>query len=278
MTREQRTTHEQTVLEARNLSKTFASRSFLGRTVSETKAVNEVSLSLRAGKTYALVGESGSGKSTTGRLLQGLITPTAGEVTVIGADGSSSEQSTARANRDVQMIFQDPYSSLNPRRRIRSILEESLRIIGEKDPKVLRKKVDEALSSVGFTGEHAQRYPHEFSGGQRQRIGIARALVASPRIIICDEPVSALDVSIQAQILNLLRRLQADLGLAYLFITHDMSVVRYLAHRVGVMHQGQIVEEADTAELFADPQHHYTKRLLSSVPIHHPSQRTTAKG
>ncbi|MGO2862189.1 MAG: ATP-binding cassette domain-containing protein [Brevibacterium sp.] len=271
-------THDRTILEARNLSKTFASRSFLGRTVSETKAVNDVSLSLSAGKTYALVGESGSGKSTTGRLLQGLISPTAGDVRVIGADGISSEQSTARANRDVQMIFQDPYSSLNPRRRIRSILEESLRIIGERGPKVLRTRVDEALSAVGFSDEHAQRYPHEFSGGQRQRIGIARALVASPRIIICDEPVSALDVSIQAQILNLLRKLQADLGLAYLFITHDMSVVRYLAHRVGVMHQGQIVEEADTADLFADPQHDYTKRLLSSVPIHHPSQRTTAKG
>ncbi|MDN5586092.1 MAG: ATP-binding cassette domain-containing protein [Brevibacterium aurantiacum] len=278
MTIEQTETHEQTVLEARNLSKVFASRSFLGRTVSETKAVDQVSLSLSAGKTYALVGESGSGKSTTGRLLQGLITPTAGEVSIFGTDGSSSEQSTTRANRDVQMIFQDPYSSLNPRRRIRSILEESLRIIGEKEPKTIRLKVDEALAAVGFTEEHAQRYPHEFSGGQRQRIGIARALVASPRIIICDEPVSALDVSIQAQILNLLRKLQRDLGLAYLFITHDMSVVRYLAHRVGVMHQGKIVEEADTAELFANPQHDYTKRLLSSVPIHHPSQRSTAKG
>ncbi|MBM6589034.1 ATP-binding cassette domain-containing protein [Brevibacterium sp. RIT 803] len=271
-------TLEQTVLEARNLTKTFVTRSPMGRTVAETKAVDQVSLSLTAGRTYALVGESGSGKSTTGRLLQGLITPTAGEVIVSAADGSKLTQNTKRSNRDVQMIFQDPYSSLNPRRRIRSILEESLRIIGEKDPTTLRSKVDEALSAVGFSDEHAQRYPHEFSGGQRQRIGIARALVASPRIIICDEPVSALDVSIQAQILNLLRSLQADLGLAYLFITHDMSVVRYLAHRVGVMHQGKIVEEADTAELFANPQHDYTKRLLASVPIHHPSQRTTAKG
>lgn len=269
---------DQFVLEARNLSKTFSSRSFLGRTLSETRAVDQASLSLAAGSTYALVGESGSGKSTTGRLLQGLVTPSSGDVTVMAADGSTAVQTTARANRDVQMIFQDPYSSLNPRRRIRSILEEALHIVGEKDPTILRSKVDEALAAVGFGDEHAQRYPHEFSGGQRQRIGIARALVVSPRIIICDEPVSALDVSIQAQILNLLRKLQAELGLAYLFITHDMSVVRYLAHRVGVMHRGRIVEEADTAELFANPQHDYTKRLLASVPIHHPSQRTTAKG
>lgn len=269
---------DQTVLEARNLTKTFTSRSFLGRTQSETKAVDQVSLSLSAGKTYALVGESGSGKSTTGRLLQGLITPTSGDAVVIASDGSAAVQSTSRSNRDVQMIFQDPYSSLNPRRRIRGILEESLRIIGERDPTVLRSKVDEALAAVGFGEEHAQRYPHEFSGGQRQRIGIARALVVSPRIIICDEPVSALDVSIQAQILNLLRKLQKELGLAYLFITHDMSVVRYLAHRVGVMHRGKIVEEADTAELFSNPKHDYTKRLLASVPIHHPSERSETKG
>ena len=266
------------VLEARHLSKTFTTRSFLGRTTSENHAVDNVSLSLTAGKTYALVGESGSGKSTTGRMLQGLITPTAGDVVVRAADGTTSVQTTARANQDVQMIFQDPYSSLNPRRRIRSILEESLRIIGERDPSELRSKVDEALNAVGFSDEHAQRYPHEFSGGQRQRIGIARALVVSPKIIICDEPVSALDVSIQAQILNLLRRLQTDLGLAYLFITHDMSVVRYLSHRVGVMYRGRIVEEADTADLFVHPQHDYTKRLLSSVPIHHPSLRTPPKG
>ncbi|MCI4011117.1 ATP-binding cassette domain-containing protein [Brevibacterium sp. ZH18] len=269
---------DHTVLEARNLSKTFSSRSLLGRTTSETRAVDHVSLSLTAGKTYALVGESGSGKSTTGRLLQGLISPSAGEVTIRASNGSTSVQSISRANRDVQMIFQDPYSSLNPRRRIRGILEESLRIIGEREPAVLRSKVDEALAAVGFGEEHAQRYPHEFSGGQRQRIGIARALVVSPKIIICDEPVSALDVSIQAQILNLLRKLQAELGLAYLFITHDMTVVRYLAHRVGVMHRGKIVEEADTADLFANPQHDYTKRLLASVPIHHPSQRAEAKG
>jgi len=268
---------DQPVLEAHNLSKTFTTRSFLGRTTSESRAVDDVSLSLTAGKTFALVGESGSGKSTTGRMLQGLITPSSGHVTVRAADGSTTVQTTARANRDVQMIFQDPYSSLNPRRRIRGILEESLRIVGEKDPSVLRTKVDEALSAVGFSDEHAQRYPHEFSGGQRQRIGIARALVVNPKIIICDEPVSALDVSIQAQILNLLRKLQADLGLAYLFITHDMSVVRYLSHRVGVMYHGQIVEEADTPDLFAAPQYDYTKRLLSSVPIHHPSLRTSAK-
>lgn len=269
---------EQPVLEALNLTKTFSTHSFLGRTTSETKAVDQVSFSLTAGRTYALVGESGSGKSTTGRLLQGLITPNSGEVVIRASDGSTAVQNISRANRDVQMIFQDPYSSLNPRRRIRSILEEALRIVGERDPAILRSKVDEALAAVGFGDEHAQRYPHEFSGGQRQRIGIARALVVSPRIIICDEPVSALDVSIQAQILNLLRKLQNELGLAYLFITHDMSVVRYLAHRVGVMHRGKIVEEADTSELFADPQHDYTKRLLASVPIRHPSQRAEAKG
>lgn len=269
--------NDSTVLEARHLSKTFSTRTLLGRTVSETKAVDDISLSLAKGRTYALVGESGSGKSTTGRLLQGLIRPTSGDIAVIAADGTRTMQTTAQVDRDVQMIFQDPYSSLNPRRRIRAILEEALRITGERNPQILRSKVDEALAAVGFGDEHASRYPHEFSGGQRQRIGIARALVVSPRIIICDEPVSALDVSIQAQILNLLRNLQAELGLTYLFITHDMSVVRYLAHRVGVMHRGRIVEEADTAELFANPQQEYTKRLLSSVPIHHPSQRTSAK-
>lgn len=264
---------EPALLSARGLVKTFVPRSPLGRKRAAVTAVDHVDLDLYRGETYALVGESGSGKSTTGRLLQGLITPTAGEVTLGGEVLNAATKGSRRLRRDVQMIFQDPYSSLNPRRRVRRILEEALRITGEGDRRAIRRRVGETLEAVGFGEEHAERFPHEFSGGQRQRIGIARALMVEPRVLICDEPVSALDVSVQAQVLNLLRALQREHGLTYLFISHDMSVVRYMADRVGVMYEGGIVEENTADALYAAPRHAHTRRLLASVPVQHPGRR-----
>ena len=261
------------VLTATGLSKHFVSRSPLGYKKGEVKAVNNVNLELYRGETYGLVGESGSGKSTTGRLLQGLIVPTAGTITLDGEELDTTRRGSARLRQDIQMIFQDPHSSLNPRRRIRQILEEALRIVGERDRKVIKARVIESLEAVGFAEEHGERFPHEFSGGQRQRVGIARALMVSPKVLICDEPVSALDVSIQAQVLNLLRRLQRERDLTYLFVSHDMSVIRYVADRVGVMLRGELVEENTANELYNNPQHEYTRQLLASVPIEHPDQR-----
>lgn len=261
------------LLQARGLTKEFVSRSTLGFKRGAVTAVNDVDLDLYPGETYALVGESGSGKSTTGRLLQGLIVPTAGEITFGGEVMDTTAKDAMRLRRDIQIIFQDPHSSLNPRRRVRHILEEALRIIGEKDHTLIRARVKESLQAVGFSEEHAERFPHEFSGGQRQRIGIARALMVEPKVLICDEPVSALDVSIQAQVLNLLRKLQRERGLTYLFISHDMSVVRYLADRIGVMYKGELIEENDADALYTRPQHAYTKKLLASVPIQHPDLR-----
>lgn len=262
------------VLTARGLTKKFVSRSSLGFKKGEVAAVDNIDLDLYRGETYGLVGESGSGKSTTGRLLQGLIIPTEGTITLDGEElDATDKKGSKHLRRDIQMIFQDPHSSLNPRRRIRQILEEALLIVGERDKKVIKERIRESLEAVGFNEEHAERFPHEFSGGQRQRIGIARALMVSPKVLICDEPVSALDVSIQAQVLNLLRKLQRERGLTYLFISHDMSVVRYLADRVGVMLKGKLVEQNTADELYNNPQHEYTQELLSSVPIEHPSQR-----
>lgn len=261
------------LLKAESLTKSFVSRTPLGFKKGEVKAVNNVNLELYRGETYGLVGESGSGKSTTGRLLQGLIIPTEGTITLDGEVMDATKRDSRRLRRDIQIIFQDPHSSINPRRRIRQILEEALTIVGERNKKTIKARVKESLEAVGFSEEHAERFPHEFSGGQRQRIGIARALMVSPKVLICDEPVSALDVSIQAQVLNLLRKLQRERGLTYLFISHDMSVVRYLADRVAVMLKGEIVEENTADELYNNPQHPYTQQLLSSVPIEHPDQR-----
>ena len=255
------------VLEVRELTKTFTQRNAIGLKKAEVHAVKNVSLSIKPGETYGLVGESGCGKSTTGRILQGLEEPTSGEVLFHGkpiADFDRIEKKKYRSK--VQMIFQDPNSSLNPRKRIGSILNETLVIQGVRDAAERKKRILASIEDVGFGEEHLVRYPHEFSGGQRQRIGIARALVTKPEVILCDEAVSALDVSIQAQILNLLNRIQKEYGLTYLFISHDLSVVRYIADRVGVMRSGQIVEEAPVDELFANPQNEYTRRLLSSVP------------
>ncbi|ROR73377.1 ABC transporter ATP-binding protein [Bogoriella caseilytica] len=262
------------LIDVENLTKVYKSRNALGLTTSEVTAVDGISFTLREGECFALVGESGCGKSTTGRMLQKLIAPTSGRIDYRGRSVADLRGGEERGFRSaVQMIYQDPYSSLNPRKRIGAILAESLRIAGVRSGAEIKERVHDSLEAVGFSTEHATRYPHEFSGGQRQRIGIARALTVNPQILLCDEPVSALDVSIQAQILNLLQRLQAERGLTYLFISHDLSVVRHIADRVAVMHRGQIVEEGPTAQIFTDPQHEYTRTLLDSVPTRRPGHR-----
>lgn len=216
-------------------------------------AVNQVNLTLEKGETLGLVGESGSGKSTLGRIILGLVPPTSGEIFFEG------KKKTGLLPRRMQMVFQDPYSSLNPRMTVGSILAEPTIIHGLPD------RIDELLDLVGLPVESKRRYPHEFSGGQRQRIGIARALALNPDFLICDEPISALDVSIQAQIVNLLQRLQKELGLTMLFIAHDLAIVRHVSNRIAVMHQGQIVELEKTDDLFCNPRHPYTQTLLSSM-------------
>jgi peptide/nickel transport system ATP-binding protein len=231
------------------------------------RAVDGVSLTVEQGETVALVGESGCGKSTLGKTLLRLIDPTAGSVDFQGTDITALSQRQLRAvRRSIQMIFQDPFASLNPRHTVRDILAAPLKVHGVRDRHERQRRVEEIIDRVGLPREALDRYPHEFSGGQRQRIGIARALILNPELVVCDEPVSALDLSIQAQILNLLADMKKELGLAYLFISHDLSVVRYFADRVLVMYLGKIVESADVAELWAAPKHPYTRALMDAVP------------
>ncbi len=262
------------ILEVRDLQKYFPIKSgVLKRTTGHVYAVDGVSFSIDEGKTLGLVGESGCGKSTTGRVLLRLLPATGGTVSFDGLDVmAASRASLQRLRRDMQIVFQDPYACLNPRKTVKSIIAEPLRIhdIGTESER--KKRVFDLLETVGLTVEHAERYPHEFSGGQRQRIGVARALALNPRLIICDEPVSALDVSIQAQMINLLEDLQKELKLTYLFIAHDLSVVKHISDRVAVMYLGKIAEIADSALLYIKPQHPYTEALLSAVPI--PDPRT----
>jgi peptide/nickel transport system ATP-binding protein/oligopeptide transport system ATP-binding protein len=253
------------LLEADGLVKDFPARG------GSIRAVDDVSFSIAAGETLGLVGESGSGKSTIARLVVQLLDPSAGVIRLDGDDVARGSRRARRSRRRrVQIVFQDPYSSLDPRMTARAIVAEPLRIAGR--AREIATRVPEVLALVGLGREHERRYPHELSGGQRQRVGIARALVVQPELLVLDEPVTALDGSIQAQILNLLARLQAELGLAYLFIAHDLAVVRHLADRVAVMHLGRIVETAPTEDLFRTPSHPYTQALLSASPVPDPAQ------
>jgi oligopeptide transport system ATP-binding protein len=256
------------LLEVRGLVKHFTRGGGLWRTSTVVKAVDGVDFTIGEGEMFGLVGESGCGKSTTGRCVLRLVEPTAGEVRFRGEDVLSfSRQRMRLARRDMQIVFQDPYSSLNPRMRVREIVEEPLVIhkLGSRDER--RARVAELFDLVGLEVGHLDRYPHEFSGGQRQRIGIARALALSPALIVADEAVSALDVSIQAQVVKLLLDLQAKLKLTYLFIAHDLRLVEHICHRVAVMYRGRIVEMGDTRALFASPTHPYTRALLSAIPV-----------
>lgn len=231
-------------------------------------AVNDVSFEIRRGETFALVGESGSGKSTIAKLIVGLIRPTGGQILFDGTNVATKGSASMRQMRSrFQMIFQDPFASLNPRWRVKDIIAEPLRTFGLDEGRAAwEKRVDELLETVGLSAKDGAKYPHEFSGGQRQRIAIARALSAQPEFIVCDEPTSALDVSVQAQILNLMRDLQDEFGLTYLFISHDLSVVRHMASRIGVLYLGRLVEVAEGKTLFREPKHPYTKMLLDAVP------------
>ncbi|WP_282941118.1 dipeptide ABC transporter ATP-binding protein [Paenibacillus sp. RC67] len=262
------------LLEIKELSKYYNRKAFLSKHNSVVKAVDGIDLTVYEGETLSIVGESGCGKSTMGRCLLRLVEPTAGQIWFQGRDLMALNSVKLReSRRDMQLIFQDPYASLNPRKTVKQILMEPLIVHNIGSNQERRQKVEWIIEKVGLSVEQLDRFPHEFSGGQRQRIGIARALILQPKLIIADEPVSALDVSIQAQILNLLQDLQEEFKLTYMFISHDLSVVKHISDRVAVMYLGKIVEIADKETLYKNPQHPYTKALLSSVPVPNPSAK-----
>jgi oligopeptide transport system ATP-binding protein len=268
------------ILQAKDLVKHYPIKGgVLRRTVGYVKAVDGVSFDLRRGETLGVVGESGCGKSTLGRMLMRLEEPTAGALTFDGVDMYAQRGAAMRRlRRDIQIVFQDPYTSLNPRKTVGDIVGEPFEIHPDAVPKGgRRRRVQELLDLVGLNPEHINRYPHQFSGGQRQRIGIARGVALNPKVLICDEPVSALDVSVQAQVVNLLERLQDELGLAYVFIAHDLSVVRHISDRVAVMYLGTMVEIGDEDQIYSRPTHPYTQALLSAVPVPDPTLRGVRK-
>ena len=268
------------LLTVTNLQKWFPVRKglIIERTVDHVKAVDDVSFEIGEGETLGLVGESGSGKSTTGYCVLQLLKPTGGTVTFMGKDLTTLPKTELRELRkEMQIVFQDPYSSLNPRQTVGKIVEEPMSVHGQGTRRDRERRVRDLLETVGFNPDFTNRYPHEFSGGQRQRIGIARALALNPRLIVCDEPVSALDVSIQAQILNLLKDLQRDLGLAYLFVAHDLAVVRTMSDQIAVMNRGKIVEMGKAEEVYSNPQEDYTKALLAAVPVPDPRRMRERK-
>jgi oligopeptide/dipeptide ABC transporter ATP-binding protein len=267
------------ILNATGLVKKFPIRGgVFGRTVGTVNAVDGVNIRLAQSETLGLVGESGCGKSTTGRLLLHLIRPTEGTVDFEGVDlATLSKSEMKKARQRLQIVFQDPYASLNPRRTVGETLSEPLEIHLGMNEKDRDARIRDLLKVVGLSPEHTNRYPHEFSGGQRQRVGIARALVLDPKLIVLDEPVSALDVSIQAGVVNLLKQLQDDMGIGYVFIAHDLSVVRYISNRIAVMYLGRIVEEGVREDIYDNPSHPYTQALISAVPVADPRRERTRK-
>jgi oligopeptide transport system ATP-binding protein len=268
------------LLEVADLRKWFPVRRgmIVERTVDHVKAVDDISFEIHEGETLGLVGESGSGKSTTGYSVLQLLKPTGGSVRFLGKELTTMSRSDLREmRREMQIVFQDPYSSLNPRMTVGNIVAEPLTVHGVGTRRSREATVRDLLETVGFNPDFTNRYPHEFSGGQRQRIGIARALALNPRLIVCDEPVSALDVSIQAQILNLLKDLQRDLGLAYLFVAHDLAVVRTMSDRIAVMNKGKLVEMGPAEQVYANPQDEYTRALLAAVPVPDPRRMRERK-
>ncbi|QQZ08222.1 ABC transporter ATP-binding protein [Heyndrickxia vini] len=265
----------QNILEIQNLKTYYPIKGgFFKRTVGNVKAVDDVSFAIKKGETLGLVGESGCGKSTTGRTILRLLSPTSGKIIFDGKDITNLTGKTLRlARRDFQMVFQDPYASLNPKQMVGDIVSEPIRNFSNKSLKELKEEIMSLLKKVGLPEDAYYKYPHEFSGGQRQRIGIARALALKPKLIIADEPVSALDVSVQSQVLNLLKELQDEFDLTFLFIAHDLSVVKHMSDRIGVMYLGNLVEIADKDSLYAEPLHPYTQALISAIPEPDPRKR-----
>ncbi len=263
------------MLKVNNLTKVFSlEKNNLSKGQNSFKAVNDVCLNIKEGEIFSIVGKSGSGKSTLGKMIVGLLKPDSGEILYEGKNiGHISRKEVKKIRKSVQIVFQDPYASLNPKMTIEKILMEPLTVHKRGDKTYCRKKAEEIIQTVGLTKEDLKRYPHEFSGGQRQRICIARAIILEPKLVVCDEAVSALDVLVQTQIINLLKELQEKYHMAYMFISHDLAVVRYISDRIGVMYAGELVEYGEKQQIFENPRHPYTKLLISSIPSTNPEEK-----